>query len=129
MLSHTLSPLFSQSSALLSKAVTFPKPAAYDCDKIARNHYSGPSKAETLNLRKSFLSPALCLYYKDPIMIVEGNKQYLFDEHGKRYLDCIAGIVTVSVGHCHPEVNISSISSFFACFLTLCLCFFTFKNK
>lgn len=31
--------------------------------------------------------------------------QYLFDEKGNRYLDMFAGIVTVSVGHCHPEVN------------------------
>jgi alanine-glyoxylate transaminase/(R)-3-amino-2-methylpropionate-pyruvate transaminase len=30
--------------------------------------------------------------------------QYLWDENGKRYLDGIAGIVTVSVGHCHPHV-------------------------
>jgi alanine-glyoxylate transaminase/(R)-3-amino-2-methylpropionate-pyruvate transaminase len=31
--------------------------------------------------------------------------QYLFDETGKRYLDFFAGIVTVSVGHCHPYVT------------------------
>ena len=36
--------------------------------------------------------------------IVEGKMQYLFDENGKRYLDAFAGIVTVSCGHCHPEV-------------------------
>lgn len=30
--------------------------------------------------------------------------QYLFDEKGRRYLDAFGGIVTVSVGHCHPEV-------------------------
>lgn len=30
--------------------------------------------------------------------------QYLYDENGKRYLDAFAGIVTVSCGHCHPEV-------------------------
>lgn len=30
--------------------------------------------------------------------------QYLFDESGRRYLDAFAGIVTVSVGHCHPHV-------------------------
>jgi alanine-glyoxylate transaminase/(R)-3-amino-2-methylpropionate-pyruvate transaminase len=31
--------------------------------------------------------------------------QYLFDESGRRYLDAFAGIVTVSVGHCHPHVT------------------------
>ena len=35
--------------------------------------------------------------------IVEG-KQYLYDEQGKRYLDCFGGIVTVSCGHCHPDI-------------------------
>src|SRR4029450_2399964 len=51
-----------------------------------------------------FLTPALVTYYKDPVMIVEGNMQWLFDEKGRRYLDAFAGIVTVSVGHCHPKV-------------------------
>uniref|UniRef100_A0A453IW37 alanine--glyoxylate transaminase n=1 Tax=Aegilops tauschii subsp. strangulata TaxID=200361 RepID=A0A453IW37_AEGTS len=30
--------------------------------------------------------------------------QYLYDEQGKRYLDCFGGIVTVSCGHCHPDI-------------------------
>lgn len=30
--------------------------------------------------------------------------QYLYDESGKRYLDAFAGIVTVSCGHCHPDI-------------------------
>ena len=38
-------------------------------------------------------------------MPVEGHMQYLWDESGKRYLDCFGGICTVSVGHAHPEVN------------------------
>ncbi len=31
--------------------------------------------------------------------------QYLYDEKGRRYLDGIGGIVTISVGHCHPYVT------------------------
>jgi alanine-glyoxylate transaminase/(R)-3-amino-2-methylpropionate-pyruvate transaminase len=42
--------------------------------------------------------------YREPLLIVEGHMQYLFDETGRRYLDFFAGIVTVSVGHCHPKV-------------------------
>ncbi len=30
--------------------------------------------------------------------------QYVFDETGKRHLDAFTGIVTISVGHCHPKV-------------------------
>ena len=31
--------------------------------------------------------------------------QWLWDNNGDRYLDMFGGIVTVSVGHCHPKVN------------------------
>jgi alanine-glyoxylate transaminase/(R)-3-amino-2-methylpropionate-pyruvate transaminase len=55
-------------------------------------------------MRREFLTPALVTYYREPVMIVEGKMQYLFDEKGKRYLDAFAGIVSVSVGHCHPKV-------------------------
>lgn len=66
--------------------------------------YSGPSADEVLRLRKEFLNPGIFLYYKKPIMLVEGKMQYVWDEHGRRYLDALGGIVTVSVGHCHPDV-------------------------
>jgi alanine-glyoxylate transaminase / (R)-3-amino-2-methylpropionate-pyruvate transaminase len=66
--------------------------------------YAGPSKAEVIALRQQYLSPGLIRYYKDPLMVVEGHMQYVWDETGKRYLDGFAGIVTVSVGHCHPKI-------------------------
>ena len=66
--------------------------------------YAGPSADEVLRLRKEFLNPGIFLYYKTPIMLVEGRMQYVWDEQGKRYLDALGGIVTVSVGHCHPHV-------------------------
>jgi alanine-glyoxylate transaminase/(R)-3-amino-2-methylpropionate-pyruvate transaminase len=66
--------------------------------------YSGPTADEVLALRRQFLSPAIFHYYKKPVMIVEGRAQWLFDEKGRRYLDGIGGIVTVSCGHCHPHV-------------------------
>ena len=66
--------------------------------------YRGPSREEVLALRRQHVNPAVFSYYRDPLMIVEGNMQYLFDETGRRYLDLFAGIVTVSCGHCHPKV-------------------------
>src|SRR3954465_6183294 len=66
--------------------------------------YSGPSAEEVLAKRKQFMNPGIFLYYKKPIMVVEGSMQYVWDENGKRYLDGLGGIVTVSVGHCHPYV-------------------------
>jgi alanine-glyoxylate transaminase / (R)-3-amino-2-methylpropionate-pyruvate transaminase len=55
-------------------------------------------------MRKQFTNPAIFTLYKDPVLIVEGHMQYLYDETGRRYLDLYAGIVTISVGHCHPKV-------------------------
>ncbi|NOX59290.1 MAG: aspartate aminotransferase family protein [Planctomycetes bacterium] len=66
--------------------------------------YAGPSRKDVLALRKEYLSPGLLTFYKEPILVVEGHMQYLWDETGKQYLDAFAGIVTVSVGHCHPKV-------------------------
>ena len=66
--------------------------------------YTGPSAEHVLALRQQYLNPGLFLYYKKPIMIVEGKMQYVWDDTGKRYLDGLGGIVTVSVGHCHPHV-------------------------
>jgi alanine-glyoxylate transaminase / (R)-3-amino-2-methylpropionate-pyruvate transaminase len=66
--------------------------------------YRGPSAEEVLSLRREFLNPGIFLYYKRPLMIVEGKGQYVFDEQGRRYLDALGGIVTISVGHCHPDV-------------------------
>ena len=66
--------------------------------------YSGPSRAELIAMRKQFTNPAIFTLYREPLLIVEGYMQYLYDETGRRYLDLFAGIVTVSVGHCHPTV-------------------------
>ncbi|MEM6470318.1 MAG: aspartate aminotransferase family protein [Planctomycetota bacterium] len=66
--------------------------------------YNGPARDEVIAMRHQYVNPGVLTYYRDPLMIVEGNMQYLWDEQGKRYLDGFAGIVTVSVGHCHPHV-------------------------
>jgi len=66
--------------------------------------YKGPSREEVLALRQQYLTPGLLTFYKEPLLLVEGKMQYLWDEKGKQYLDAFAGIVTVSVGHCHPQI-------------------------
>jgi alanine-glyoxylate transaminase/(R)-3-amino-2-methylpropionate-pyruvate transaminase len=66
--------------------------------------YNGPSLQEVAHLRQEYINPVVSTYYKEPIMIVEGSMQYVFDHTGKRYLDAFAGIATISVGHCHPHV-------------------------
>ena len=55
-------------------------------------------------MRQEYLSPGLFAFYRDPLLLSKGTWQYLWDDSGKRYLDGFAGIVTVSVGHCHPQI-------------------------
>ena len=62
------------------------------------------SRDEVLALRKEYLPTAVFIYYREPINLVRGHMQYLYDDTGRQYLDAIGGIVTISVGHCHPEV-------------------------
>lgn len=66
--------------------------------------YTGPTAEDVLARRRQFMNPGIFLYYKKPIMLVEGRMQYVWDETGKRYLDGLGGIVTISAGHCHPKV-------------------------
>jgi alanine-glyoxylate transaminase/(R)-3-amino-2-methylpropionate-pyruvate transaminase len=79
------------------------EPVLPPCDHKPRP-YTGPSPDKVLELRKQFMNPGIFLYYKKPLMVVEGRMQYVWDEQGKRYLDGLGGIVTISVGHCHPHV-------------------------
>lgn len=64
----------------------------------------GPSVEKLKELRRSHLVPCIKSIYNEPLLIHRGRMQYLFDDKGKKYLDMFGGIVTVSVGHCHPYV-------------------------
>ena len=85
-----------------------PQSAASRLEMPATDHrprpYTGPSREDVLAMRRQYMNPAVFTIYREPLMIVEGFMQYLWDETGRRYLDMFAGIVTVSCGHCHPTV-------------------------
>lgn len=57
--------------------------------------------SRVLEVYKEHLSPEL-VYFPKPLLLHQGHMQWLFDHEGNRYLDFFSGIVTVSVGHCHP---------------------------
>src|SRR3954471_17532386 len=44
-------------------------------------------------------------YRTQPVALVRGEGSWVFDADGKRYLDFIGGIATVSVGHANPRVR------------------------
>jgi len=83
---------------------TIPQKPALPKTPVEPQPYAGPSRDEVLALRRRYVSPGVFTYYQEPIQIVEGHMQYLWDDTGRRYLDGIGGIVTVSVGHCHPKI-------------------------
>ena len=79
------------------------RPQLPPCDHVPRP-YTGPPREEVVAMRKKYTNPAIFTLYGDPLLIVEGYMQYVFDETGRRYLDMFGGIVTVSCGHCHPKI-------------------------
>lgn len=69
---------------------------------VASTTYNGPSYEDALKIRKEFVTPSAIPFYRKPLLIHKGEMQFLYDHKGVKYLDLFGGIVTVSVGHCHP---------------------------
>ncbi|KAF2903922.1 hypothetical protein ILUMI_02249 [Ignelater luminosus] len=60
-------------------------------------------KNETIALREKHIGPSCQLFFRnDPLKIVRAKGQYMYDERGTSYLDCINNVA--HVGHCHPDV-------------------------
>ena len=47
---------------------------------------------------------AVGTFVRLPVQFVRGSGVRLWDEHGREYLDFLAGISVLNVGHCHPRV-------------------------
>jgi len=60
------------------------------------------SKDSIKTLRDIHLSPSFSLSYNEPLHIVKGEGQYLYDADGNQYLDAVNNIQ--HVGHCHPKI-------------------------
>ncbi len=61
--------------------------------------------SDAVRKHKEFLFPAVATYYQEPLAIVKGEGEYVWDDAGNRYLDCFGGVLTVSLGHAEPRVN------------------------
>ena len=51
------------------------------------------------------MSHVMPTYARQPLAFTKGEGVFLIDAAGKRYLDALAGIAVVSVGHCHPKLS------------------------
>jgi 4-aminobutyrate aminotransferase-like enzyme len=61
--------------------------------------------SEAVRKHKEFLFPAVATYYQEPVALVKGEGEYVWDDAGNKYLDCFGGVLTVSVGHANPTIN------------------------
>jgi 4-aminobutyrate aminotransferase-like enzyme/Ser/Thr protein kinase RdoA (MazF antagonist) len=61
------------------------------------------SSASLAELRRRKLGPSLSLSYSEPLHIIRGWRQHLYDASGRRYLDGVNNVA--HVGHSHPRVN------------------------
>lgn len=62
-----------------------------------------PSKSQTLEVRRQRIGRNLSIGYRNPVKVVRGWRQYLFDEIGRQYLDAYNNVP--HVGHCHPRIT------------------------
>ncbi|HYY11712.1 MAG TPA: phosphotransferase, partial [Kineosporiaceae bacterium] len=62
----------------------------------------GVPAAEIARRRRTLMSPALSLSYREPLHIVRGEGAYLVDAAGRRWLDLVNNVA--HVGHAHPRV-------------------------
>ncbi|RPE12778.1 aminotransferase class III-fold pyridoxal phosphate-dependent enzyme [Chitinophaga lutea] len=58
--------------------------------------------APLLQERKTFVGKNLSISYRQPLKIVKGALQYLYDDKGGTFIDCVNNVS--HVGHCHPVV-------------------------
>src|ERR1700752_2683349 len=61
-----------------------------------------PNKYETLSKRKQLLGHNLSIAYRDPVKIVRGAMQYLYDDRGQQFLDAYNNVAHAEP--CHPKV-------------------------
>ena len=57
---------------------------------------------ELLRRRDELLGVGMPTFYHDPVHIVRGEGVWLWDNEGRKYLDCYNNVP--HVGHCHPQV-------------------------
>lgn len=69
----------------------------------AQAHGDGGPRAAAAHHRARMF-PWVKPYYREPLVVRDAEGVFLRDVDGVEYLDLFAGILTTSVGHCHPRV-------------------------
>jgi 4-aminobutyrate aminotransferase-like enzyme len=64
---------------------------------------------EARRKQKELLFPNVGTYYQEPLVVESAKGMFVKDVEGREYLDFFGGILTVSVGHCHPRVTEAAV--------------------
>lgn len=67
------------------------------------SQFIGPE--EILRKKKEYMIPCVYHFFQEPMQLVRGSMQHLYDQNGKEYLDCFAGVSVVNCGHCNPDIT------------------------
>ena len=94
--------------ALLEKLASFPADWPREVFRRVCGHSAGARTAASLvESRRRALGPSLSLSYSQPLHIIRGWRQHLYDAGGRQYLDCVNNVA--HVGHAHPRVNAAAV--------------------
>ena len=63
------------------------------------------NRNEVIQKHKDYIFPCVATYYGEPLVADHAKGMYIWDLEGRRYLDFFGGILTISVGHCNPNVT------------------------
>jgi 4-aminobutyrate aminotransferase-like enzyme len=80
---------------------------AVSTDAEGKKHLTVLQNLDSATVRKlhhEYVMPATFHYYPESLVLQRGEGMFLTDADGVKYLDFFGGILTVSLGHCHPEV-------------------------
>ena len=72
--------------------------------KLPQTFFSNKKKKDIiLSNRKKNIGKNLSISYREPLHLLEAKDQYFYDEHGRRYLDCVNNIS--HIGHSNSIVH------------------------
>ena len=54
--------------------------------------------------QQEYIFPCVGHLYQEPVVMVRGDGMKVWDAEGREYLDFFSGILSTSIGHCHPRL-------------------------
>ena len=82
---------------------TSPSSSCTASDKKRQTQADIFTAAQVALKRSVLIGPNSALSFDEPLYIVRGKAQYLYDAEDNQYLDCCNNVA--HVGHCHPKVR------------------------